>query len=72
MINKYDVLKWNKYQIESFKSIKEECVQGWTLSSPSFNKEFILYNFSYDLSYATVLNEKNDQNIEIPISFMST
>ena len=40
--------------------------------SPDFNKDFILYTFASDISYATVLTQLNQQNSEVPISFMSS
>jgi hypothetical protein len=39
--------------------------------SPNFSKYFTLYTFTSDRSYAAVLTQKNDDNNEIPISFMS-
>ena len=38
--------------------------------SPYFNKYFLLYTFSTDFSYATVLAQKNHEDAEMPISFM--
>jgi hypothetical protein len=72
MIKKDVVFKWNKDERESFKAIKEAIVQSPALSSPNFNKDFILYTFASDLSCVVVLTQKNDQDIEIPIYFMST
>ena len=40
--------------------------------SPDFRKDFILYTFASDISYATVLTQKNQQEDEVPISFMSS
>ena len=40
--------------------------------SPDFNKYFILYTFASDISYAIVLTQLNQQNSEVPISFMSS
>jgi hypothetical protein len=39
--------------------------------SPDFSKDFTLYTFTSDRSYVVVLTQKNDDNNEIPISFMS-
>ena len=38
--------------------------------APNFNKDFILYTFSSDFSYAAVLTQKNHEDAEIPIYFM--
>ena len=40
--------------------------------SLDFSKYFILYTFAIDFSYAAVLMQKNHEDIEIPISFMSS
>ena len=39
--------------------------------SPDFSKEFILYMFATNFSYVVVLTQKNNEDVEIPISFMS-
>ena len=39
---------------------------------PDFNKYFILYTFATDFLYATVLTQKNHEDFEILISFMSS
>ena len=40
--------------------------------STDFIKDFILYTFASDISYATILTQLNQQNSEVPISFMSS
>ena len=40
--------------------------------SSDFRKDFILYNFAFDISYAAILTQKNRQEDEVPISFMSS
>ena len=40
--------------------------------SPDFSQDFTLYTFSSDRSYAIVLTQKNAQNNEVPIAFMSS
>jgi hypothetical protein len=42
------------------------------LQSPDFSKYFFLYTFASNQSLATVLTQKNDDNNEAPVSFMST
>ena len=39
---------------------------------PYFSKDFILYTSSTDFSYAVVLTQKNHEDAQIPISFMSS
>jgi hypothetical protein len=38
---------------------------------PDFSKDFTLYTFASNKSYVAILTKKNDENNEIPISFMS-
>ena len=40
--------------------------------SPKFSKYFVLYTFATDFSYVAVLTQKNHEDAEIPISFMSS
>ena len=54
-----------------FTSIKEAITTYPSLMSPDFSKEFFLYTFATDISYAAVLTQKNQEGNEVPISFMS-
>jgi hypothetical protein len=56
----------------AFNNIKTAISQAPVLQSPEFRKVFFLYTFSSDQSLAVVLNHKDDDNNEAPISFMST
>ena len=40
--------------------------------APDFNKDFILYTFATDFSYAAVLTQKKHEDAEIPIYFMTS
>jgi hypothetical protein len=40
--------------------------------SPDFSQDFTLYTFASDHSYAAVLTQKNYENNEVPIAFMSS
>jgi hypothetical protein len=40
--------------------------------SPDFSQDFTLYTFASDRSYAVVLTQKNVENNEVPIAFMSS
>jgi hypothetical protein len=42
------------------------------LRSPEFSKDFFLYTFTFDQSLAAILTQKDDDNKEAPVSFMST
>jgi hypothetical protein len=40
--------------------------------SPDFSQYFTLYTFASDHSYDVVLTQKNTENNEVPIAFMSS
>ena len=40
--------------------------------SPDFSQDFMLYTFASDHSYVVVLTQKNAENNEVPIAFMSS
>lgn len=63
--------KWEANHREAFTNIKEAIANSPSLMSPNFSKEFFLYTFATDTSYATVLTQKNHDADEVPISFMS-
>ena len=72
MIKKDFIYKWGDLEKQSFSNIKEVISQASALMSPDFTKDFILYTFSTENSYATVLTQKNDEGSEVPISFLSS
>jgi hypothetical protein len=72
MIHKDVEFKWNKEENESFEKIKISISQAPILRSLDFNKDFFLYTFSSDQSLVVILTQKDDDNNEAPISFMST
>lgn len=67
MIKKVVDFKWNELEKEAFVKIKRLIAESPALLSPDFNKEFYLYTFASDLSYAGVLTQRNDQGEEVPI-----
>jgi hypothetical protein len=72
MIKKNSAFRWDEKERESFANIKEAIIQAPSLMSPYFKKDFILYTFASDVSYAVVLTQKNVEGSKIPISFMSS
>ena len=42
------------------------------MNTPNFSKDFILYTLATETSYAAILKQLNDQQIEAPISFFSS
>lgn len=57
---------------EAFDKIKEAIAEAPTLQSPNFDKEFILYTFSFDHSTTVLLTQNNEVVEEFLVSFMST
>jgi hypothetical protein len=72
MIKKNSVFKWGSAEKEAFDSIKQSIINAPALSTPNFSNHFILYTLASDSSYAAVLTQINDQNLEAPISFYSS
>jgi len=72
MIKKIYVFKWGNDERESFQAIKQAIIDAPSLITPNFYDPFILYTFSFELSYVAVLTQINDQNIGAPISFFSS
>ena len=71
MIKKDAIFNWGNTEKESFNRILEAISETSILLSPYFTKYFILYTFASDVSYAAVLTQRNQQNYEVSISFMS-
>ena len=72
MIKKDFIYKWGDLEKQYSSNIKEEISQASTLMSPNFTKDFILYTFATENSYAAVLTQKNDEGSEVPIYFLSS
>lgn len=51
----------------AFEDIKDTC----SYVDPDFSKDFILYCYASNHTLSTILLQKNDQDIEALISFMS-
>ena len=72
MIKNGSSFSWEGREKKSFIRIREAIAEAPALVSPDFKKDFILYTFASDISYAAVLTQKNQQGDEVPISFMSS
>jgi hypothetical protein len=58
MIRKDMLFKWNVIEEEAFNSIKKAIIQAPSLLSPNYDKEFVLYTFASEKSYASMLSQK--------------
>eukprot|EP00253_Pinus_taeda_P019632 PITA_19632 len=72
MMKKYVVYKRSDEAKKAFQRIKEAIAEAPALVSLDFGKEFLLYTFTYDVSYALIPTQKNDKGNEVPISYMSS
>lgn len=71
MIKKRSVFKWGHIESDVFNSMKQAIINSLALNTPNFSNHFILYTLTSDSSYAALLTQINDQNLEAPISFYS-
>jgi len=72
MIKKNSVFKWRSAEKEAFELIKQSITNAPALNTPNFSNHFILYTIASNSSYAAVLTQLNDHNLEAPISFSSS
>ena len=72
LVKKDVPFKWSDEQKNAFTEIWKAIEKALSLMSPDFSKDFILYTFSTDYSYAAFLTQKNHEDAEIPISFVSS
>eukprot|EP00253_Pinus_taeda_P013700 PITA_13700 len=72
MIRKNAVFKWGLVEKEAFDLIKQSIINAPSLITPNFSNHFTLYTIASDSSYAAVLTQLNDHNLEAPISFFSS
>eukprot|EP00253_Pinus_taeda_P013163 PITA_13163 len=72
MIKKNSVFKWEVPKKDAFELIKHSIINAPALNTPNFSSHFTLYTIASDSSYAAVLTQINDRNLEAPISFYSS
>eukprot|EP00253_Pinus_taeda_P030347 PITA_30347 len=72
MIKKNSVFRWGTMEKEAFDLIKQSIINSLALNTPNFSNHFTLYTIASDLSYAAVLTQINDHNLEALISFFSS
>jgi hypothetical protein len=72
LIKKDTQYHWGPTENQAFNAIKKAIINAPSLMSPDFSQDFTLYTFASDRSYAAVLTQKNSENNEVPIAFMSS
>ena len=61
----------NHYNKKSFEDIKLALNKTPVLICPKFDRDFILFSFASEHTFAAVLLQKNDEGYEQPIAFFS-
>lgn len=73
LMTKKDITyKWSIEAKEAFRRIREAVAKASALVNPDFDKGFFLYTFAFDLSHVAIITQKNDDDNEVPISYMSS
>ena len=71
MLKKDSKVKWTVEAKQAFEEIKMALTRTLVLTSPKFDRDFILFLFASEHTIAVVLLQKDDQGCEKPISFFS-
>eukprot|EP00253_Pinus_taeda_P003463 PITA_03463 len=71
MLKKDAKVKWSLETKQTFESIKTALTQTPVLTSPQFDKDFIIFSFASEHTIAAVLLQKDDQGNEKPIAFFN-
>lgn len=71
MLKKDAKVRWSLEAKQAFESIKAALTQAPVLTSPQFDRDFIIFSFASEHTIATVLLQKDDQGNEKPIAFFS-
>ena len=69
MLKKDNNFKWLVEAKKSFTNVKKSLYKASILVSPNFDKEFMIFSFVLEHTIAGVLLQKNEHNLEQPISF---
>ena len=71
MLKKDSKVKWTVEAKQAFERIKMALTQTPVLTSPKFDRDFIIFSFASEHTIAAVLLQKDDQGYEKPIAFFS-
>jgi len=64
-------VKWSLETKQAFETIKATLTQALVLTSPQFDKDFIIFSFAFEHTIVSIILKKDDQGNENPISFFS-
>jgi hypothetical protein len=68
MLKKDSKVKWTIEAKQAFEEIKKALTQTPVLTSPNFDKDFIIFSFASEHTIVVVLLQKDDQGCEKPIA----
>eukprot|EP00253_Pinus_taeda_P025538 PITA_25538 len=71
MLKKDAKVRWSLEAKQAFESIKTALTQTPVLTSPQFDRDFIIFSFASEHTIAAVLLQKDDQGNEKPIAFFN-
>jgi len=71
MLKKDSKVKWTIEAKQAFEEIKIALTKTPVLTSPKFERDFIIFSFAFEHTIAAVLLQKDDQGCEKPIAFFS-
>ena len=71
MLRKDSSIDWTVEAKQSFEEIKMALTKTPVLTSPKFDRDFIIFSFASEHTVAAVLLQKDDQGCEKPIAFFS-
>ncbi|KAH9324684.1 hypothetical protein KI387_004862 [Taxus chinensis] len=64
--------RWSEEGKRSFEEIKTSVAHAPVLVCPDFSKKFIMYSYASEHTVSAILMQKNSEDIESPIAFMSS
>eukprot|EP00253_Pinus_taeda_P031651 PITA_31651 len=71
MLKEDSKVKWTIETKQAFQEIKKALTQTPVLTSPNFDKDFIIFSFTSKHAVVAILLQKDDQGCEKPIAFFS-
>eukprot|EP00253_Pinus_taeda_P027021 PITA_27021 len=71
MLKKDSKVKWTVEAKQAFEEIKMALTKTPVLTSPTFDRDFMIFSFASEHTIAVVLLQKDDQGCEKPIAFFS-
>ena len=71
MLQKDSKVKWTIEAKQAFEEIKIALTKTPVLTSPKFDKDFIIFSFASEHTIVVVLLQKDDQGCGKPIAFVS-